>query len=522
MAGRGKEGHPIVVPDGGDPSFPEYVDGTTDQAPSLGRAVANGAKWSMFGNFVTRAGSLVIGILVANIVGAKGMGVFAIALTVGQMLLTFIDMGLGTDLVRGTEEEMERKAPTTASLGMIFCSIGALVLLLFAAPIANAMGSHEATPLMRVYSVMVFIGGLAIVPQSVLTRRMDQRSLFFATVSNFVLGNGLTLALLLGTGLGVLALPIGAAVGMAVEVTMFYVFARRRVRFGWDTSVMRSALGFGAPVAGSNVLQVLLGNIDRMIVGPALGMQRLGHYAMASNVAQWPVSVFGLVVRQIAMPAFSRTSPAPRDPVLTLGARLTWLISLPVGIMLALFAHDVIFFLYTPDFAPAVPLLMTLGIYGAIRVMFDTFTGYLYARNNSRGVLYANIVWVVALVVTTTLGAHRWGTEGAAWAQVLTICLFALPAFLFSVRRTGGSLPDIARALLPGTIACVPAAVFSTALNRLVDAYRPTGNVRLDAMLGLAVGGSSFLAMYVPLVLQKVRAAVAEMRHEGTGGPAVA
>ena len=517
MEQQGKFDRSIVVPDGGDPAFPEVINGDpSEQDAGLGREVANGAKWSMMGNLITRAGSLVVGIIVVAIgfVGL-GVGIFAIALTVGQMLLTLIDLGLGTDLVRGTDEEMERKAPTLATLGMASATVGAVFLLLCAGPIARLMGSPAATPLLRVYAIMVFIGGLAIVPQAILMRRLDQKSLFFAGVSNFVVNNSLTLVLLLATDVGVLSLPIGAALGMVCEVTLFYVFTKRPIRLGWNRAILRDTLSFSAPVAGSNVLQVLLGNVDRLIVAPVLGERRLGHYTMASNVSQWPVSVFGLVVRQLAMPAFARTKPAPRDPVLSLGAQLTWLITLPVGIMLAVLSHDVIFFLYTPDFAPAVPLLTTLGIYGAIRVMFDTFTGYLYAREDSRGVLRANVAWLVALCIITWVCVHRWGSEGAAWAQVITIVVVALPFFLWSVHRAGASIRDIGRAMLPGTLAVIPAGLVCWFLSHMSDSHQRTGNVRIDAFIGLLIGATSFLAIYVPLMFHRIKASIAEMRQEG-------
>lgn len=504
-----------TVPDltDGTVSTPERTTaGDPAEGENLGAKVASGAKWSMLGNIITRAGSLVIGIVVANMVGAEGIGVFAIAMTVGQMLLTFIDMGLGTDLVRGTEEEMERKAPTIATLGMTFCTAGAVALFLGSGAIANALGTPGATALLKVYSLMVFIGGLAIVPQGVLTRRIDQKSLAFAIMANFIVGNALTLGLLFATSIGVLALPIGAVTGMAIEVALFYVFAKRGLRFGWDRTVMRSALGFGAPVAGSNVLQVLLGNVDKLVVAPILGPMRLGHYTMAANISNWPVSVFGLVVRSVAMPAFAHTKPKDRDPVLTLGCQLTWLIAFPIGLMLALFAHDVILFVYNPEFEKSIPLLAILGIYGAIRVMFDTLTGYLYARGNSRAVLQANVAWVIVLFAATWVAARTWGTEGAALAQVFTVVVVALPIFLWSAQKTGASIVDILKSLLPATVACIPAAVVSVLLSRWVDSFHFTGNLRLDSMIGLAVGGLSFLAIYIPLVHKKVRASIAAMR----------
>lgn len=91
---------------------------------------------------------------------------------------------------------------------MTFCTAGAVALFLGAGAIANALGTPGATALLKVYSLMVFIGGLAIVPQGVLTRRIDQKSLAFAIMANFIVGNALTLGLLFATSIGVLALPI--------------------------------------------------------------------------------------------------------------------------------------------------------------------------------------------------------------------------------------------------------------------------------------------------------------------------
>lgn len=518
MAVEGEKIPSEVIPTGGADPMPDVVD--TDE--NFGGQVASGAKWSMIGNLVTRAGSMVVGIVVANLLDPSKLGVFAVAMTVGQMLLIFIDMGLATDLVRGSEEEMERKAPTTASLGMIFCTLGAALLLATATPVANALGSPESASLLRVYSIMVFIGGLAIVPQAVLTRRLDQKSLAIATVGNFVLNNTLTLVLLAATGIGVLALPIGAVAGMALEVALFYVLAKRRIHFGWDRSLIKGSLAFGAPVAGANVLQVLLSNVDRLVISPILGPKPMGFYTLASNISNWPVSVFGIVVRSVATPAFARTKPTDRDPVLTLGAQLTWLISAPVGLMLALFAHDTIFFLYGPKYDLSVPLLASLGIYGAIRVMFDTLTGFLYARGNSRAVLVSNIVWTVALFGGTWFAARHYGTEGAAIAQVVVCVFVALPLFLRAAASRGGSVADIGKALVPATLACIPAAVVSVLLVRLVDSLHLLEGVvhgewglRLDAALGLAVGGLSFLAVYAPLVYRKIRASMTAMRHDG-------
>lgn len=503
------------LPDGGIAPAPSPSELGLEDAPEqdLAQQVSSGAKWSMVGNIISRAGTFLVGIVVANLVSPDQLGVFSIAMMVGQMALTFADMGLGADLVRSDDEQLAHKIPTTATLGLLFCGLGALVLVALAHPIANGLNVPDSAALIQVYSIMVLLAGFSVVPLAILQRNIDQKHLFVLTVTEFLISNGLSLGLL-ATGMGVLALPIGGVVAQFIQIVMMHFFARWKPNYGLDRALVRPVLGFGIPVGGSNLLQVLLGNVDRVVVAPLAGGTALGNYTLASNISNWPVSVLGLVVRSIALPAFAKSGRRKDDPSLTLGVSITWMASLPIGVMLAVMSHQVIYFLYGAKYSPAVSLLAIIGMYGAIRVMFDVFTGYLFARGDSRGVLWANLGWTAALFVITWVFTKTWGTHGAASAQIVTALLVAMPLFLWSVRRCGGHLGNVVGAMLPAVLACIPASVVVWLVLDAIEHLHLFGNVRLDAFVELAVGGILFLALYVPFVLKRFRAQVATMRAE--------
>lgn len=495
-----------------DPATPSDHAAQAPGPDDLGSRVTSGAKWSMVGNIISRAGTFLVGIVVANFVTPDQLGVFAIAMMVGQMTLTFADMGLGADLVRSDDETLRRKIPTTATLGLLFCGLGTLLIVALADPIAQALKVEESAALIRVYALSVLLSGIGIVPFSILQRNIDQKKLFVLTMENFVVSNGLSLFLLLTTNMGVMALPIGAVVGQAIEIALMYVFTRWKPTYRLERALIRPVLGFGAPVAGANLLQVLLGNVDRIVVAPLQGKVALGNYSLASNISNWPVSVLGLVVRSIALPAFARSDPRKGDPALTLGASITWMASLPIGVMLAVMSHQVILFLYNPAYLPAVSLLAIIGMYGAIRVIFDTFTGYLFARGDSRGVLWANLAWTGALFAVTWYATKTWGTHGAAGAQVFTAVAVAMPIFLSAVHRAGARLTDVLGAMVPTALACVPAALACWLVVNAVEKLHLVGGLRLASFLELLAGSLVFLAIYVPLVVGRLRRQIAVLR----------
>ncbi len=448
---------------------------------SLGGRVARAAAWSGMGSIALRLGSFVIGIILARILAPEDFGVYAIALTVQAILMTVADLGLSADIIRS--EDPMRLAPTIATLGLVSGGALALATLIWSGQIADAFGSPGASPAVAVLSVTLLLGGITVVPFGLLQRRFQQRELFFVFVADFVVSTAVTLVLI-GAGFGVLALAIGRVSAQAVSTVLQFAFARVVPRLGLDRAVLRPVLAFGLPIAAANLLSWALLNADNVILARAVGATALGYYVLAFNMSNWPMSALSAVVRSISLPYFSRAGAS--SDAMPLVTSLAWALAIPAGGVLAVLSAPVIHFVYGDKWLPAAPVLAALGVYGALRVVFDVFAGYLYARGRSRPVLWIQLVWLVAIVLAVLAGVQMFGISGAGWAHVVVAVLVILPCYLLALTRAGAPVGAILRACVWPSVGAAAAMAIAGLLRSLLD----------DLLTALLVAGSGALVTY--------------------------
>jgi lipopolysaccharide exporter len=269
----------------------------TPEATTVGSRVRRGLAWSTASNMVLRVGNLVVGIIMARVIAPEAFGVFAIALTVWSILGSLAEFGLGADLVR--RDDFERHIPTVATMGAVL-SAGLAVAMFFGSPaIAAAFGSQEATVVVQLMSVPLFLIGLSVVPAALLQRNFRQGKLFVVDGSALVLSTGVMIVLAVA-GFGASSLAFGRIAGQLATVVMQYLAVRRWPKFGWNRVVAREAMSFGLPLALANVVSWSIITVDNLIVARMTGAVELGLYVLAFNVASWPMSVAGQSVRVIA------------------------------------------------------------------------------------------------------------------------------------------------------------------------------------------------------------------------------
>ncbi len=83
-----------------------------------------------------------------------------------------------------------------------------MVMVLTAAPVADALGGPEATPVIQVMSATILLAGIGVVPYAKLQRNFQQNRLFAIDATSFVIATVLTIALAAG-GHGAMSLAIG-------------------------------------------------------------------------------------------------------------------------------------------------------------------------------------------------------------------------------------------------------------------------------------------------------------------------
>jgi lipopolysaccharide exporter len=434
----------------------ETPDPVTSGVPA-GVTVRRGLAWSTASNIVLRVGNLLVGIVMARIIAPEEFGVFAIALTVWSVLGSVAEFGLGADLVR--REDYLRHLPTVATLGAVLSGGLALAMFFGASSIASAFGSPAATGVVQLMAIPMALIGLSVVPAALLQRSMRQGTLFAIDGSSLVVSTTATVVLAL-LGLGPAALALGRIAGQTITVLLQYIAVRRWPVFGWDRTVAREAVTFGLPLAFANVVGWSIISIDNLIVARATSPVELGLYALAFNIASWPMSVAGQSVRVIALPAFSRLeSDEQRGRAMVRVSGVIWSVSAVLATGLVFVAPQVVTVLYGERWAGAAGAVSALAAFGAFRVIFDLAATYLIACGLTRQVLVVQVLWLVALVPAMIWGVTVGGLAGAGWAHVLVAVVVVLPAYLFFLRRARVAVWKFLAAWVVPTAAGIPLAV---------------------------------------------------------------
>jgi PST family polysaccharide transporter len=440
--------------------------------------------FSFFSNLAGRLGTLPVGIVLARLLGPHSFGTFAVALLALMALLRFNDLNVGLAIVRWERDPAEI-APTVATLS-VAASLCVYAGCIAGAPaFAAAMGAPAAAGVLRVLALNVIVDGLVATPAALMQRQFRQDRKMIADQVNNWLGAAVSIALA-AQGYGAMSLAVGRMTGAAVSAVLFFAFSPLPVRFGWDRRVAGRLLRFSLPLAGSSLIMFAVTNVDQIVVGHLLGATDLGYYALAVNLAAWPVAIFSRPARSVAPAVFSRMQhhPAAMRGGFLAAAGLLAAVTVPICLFISGARAPLIGLVYGARWLPAASALGWLAVLAALRIGFELCYDYLVVLRRSRAVLVIQVIWLAALAPALVIGTEAGGIAGAALAGAAAAGCVVGPAYLIELRRVGIGARQVAGRLW------APAGV--GALVTLAAAL--SARTITPDLAALAVGGFALLA----------------------------
>jgi len=451
---------------------------------SLSASVRRGALWVVASNVLLRLSNVGITAVVAHILSPNDFGVFAVALTAYAIVSSIGELGVSACLIRA-DLDIDRLAPTVATISILSSVIFAGAMAAFARPIAAALGSAAAVGPIRVLSVAVLLLGVFAVPNSQMARDFKQGKIFLANAIGFVPSTVL-LIVLAKSGGGAMAFAWSMVVRQFAVGCVLIAAAPRYYRPGLARSALSVIFRFGIPLAGANFVNYILLNVDYAFVGHLLHAGALGVYVLAFTVASWPYGVLGGVINSVAMPAFSRVKhdPALLKNAMAAGVRIVSLVTMPMCAMSLALARPIVLTVYGAKWLAAANVLVILSLYGAVFILCLLFANMLTALGRTKFLLIIQLIWIGTLVPAMVVGVHRNGIVGAAYAHVAVIIPIVLPSYLLVLKRlTGVRFTALGRAALPAVLASVAAALGAR------GAASQFSSPLAQLMAGLATGG---------------------------------
>jgi O-antigen/teichoic acid export membrane protein len=442
-----------------------------DEDDSLTGKASRAFGWSFASNLLTRVATMGTGIVLARILGPHAFGAYAVALVALFAMQMFNELGVSLAIVRW-EDDPHDITPTVTTIS-VFVSSLAYIACFFGAPAyASAMGDPSASGVVRFLALAILIDGFCTSASGLLERAFQQKRKMFATQVSGWLGTALTLILAL-SGRGVMSLAIGQVFGAALCMIIMVASVPSSMRFGFNRIKARALLGFGLPLAGSNLVNFAVSNTDQIIVGHLLGTSSLGYYVLALNMAGWPLSVISQPLRSVLPATFSRLQhdrAVMRDTFLT-SLALLGAVALPACLVICGSARPLIGFVYGTRWLPAARPLLWLALLSCFRILFELAYDYMIVLMFSRAVLVIQLIWMLFLVPGLIIGVKLSGIYGAGAAEAAVAIIAVLPCYLHCLRSAGVGLNALGKRLALPALVAVALWVFAAEVARVEGNY---------------------------------------------------
>jgi lipopolysaccharide exporter len=304
-------------------------------------------KWSALTTVARFALQLGAQVALARMLGPGNFGVYGIGMTV----LTFVAFLSGASfswnlmLMPQVADDDIRFAFTWQLLAGLLCAIA----MFAAAPwLAVFFGDARVEGVVQWLSLASFLMAASAPAMCLLQRDLNFRAIGLIQLASYAAGYlavGVPMALM---GWGAYALAIACVVQSAVTLVAAYATRPHPVRPLFSHAGGSAALNTGRAVFLTNVVNWLLSNLDRVVIGRVLNAHAVGLYTVAYNLAQIP----NVLLLGALQPAFLSAGAKLQDDRRKLAQG--WLLGLacvlvlvtPASVVMAMLSGDLVQLLY--------------------------------------------------------------------------------------------------------------------------------------------------------------------------------
>ena len=397
--------------------------------------------------FISGILSLLLGIgasiILARVLGPEGRGIYALAILLPSLIVTFGNLGIGPATVyyvaQGEfrrQEILGNNVFLSVGIGGIGIVAGLIVVLFFREKVFPGVAPGYLLLALVLVPVEVFFSYV----RYVLLGAQRIKEFNYVQIAQSVLFLGFVALALLGLKAGVTgAILAGLFTWLVVDALVFYL--ARRVAEGVDfkpnSSYIKEATAYGIQAHLSNILGFLNYRVDMFLVNGFLGPAAVGLYAVGVELVErlWMISQ---AASTVLFPRVAAEKEEDRRKEFTPLVARTVLWTTALGaLLLALFSRWIVLLLYSEVFLPAVSalqaLLMGIVALSAGRVLSNDIAGRGFPGLN----IYTGLAAVVTNVILNLLWIPRYGIVGAARASAVSYTVLFLFALFFYCRLSG-------------------------------------------------------------------------------------
>lgn len=341
---------------------------------SIGEKAAQGFFSILTRNVLARFMGLFSMIVLARKLSPADFGLVSITEVLLNFIAVFGVTGVFEFLVsyRGKDRD---EINQSAFWFNILMALAIVAILNLAAPFwAESNGDERIVALSLLISGIFLTTSLQILPKSILSQRMDFAAQ--ARVQNpFIIlipAGKIACAYL---GFGVYSLLIPTLIFGIVQTLLFYRVVAWKFQWSWYAKRWKEIYAFTRHLIGTTLLTRITEDGDKFILGKFLGLEALGIYNLANQLAQLFTSNVGTITNQIFAAAFPKYAHDKRLMLehFLLVTKVIAFFSFPIMCWMAVAADPLISLIYTEKWSAAVLPFQILTLFAIFRSITSAY-----------------------------------------------------------------------------------------------------------------------------------------------------
>lgn len=386
-----------------------------DRRTNLSSKGISAVFWGGFGSALRALLQIITQIILARLLGPSEYGIFAIASIILSFSKFFSDIGISYGLIqKKTIDDEDIKFVFTWQV--ILGAAVSLGVFFLAAPLSHFFNEPRVVPVIQVASVICFITALASLSMNLLKRELDFKSIQAAQVISYIVGYiviGIPLALI---GEQVWALIVAFISSELMNLILMYRKSRHPIGIILWNRNESYLIVYGVRVFMTNILNWIISNVDRVIIGRVFQTAEIGLYSLSYNLVSNPALTLITVIQSALFSTSARVQDdfdRLRKALLTMMGVVT-LVLFPVFVGIAVASDTILQALYGNAWLGAAELLRPLALAMPLYLLLGMATPLLWVSGQTQKEFVIQIPVAIGFVIAASIAALV-SLETVAW-----------------------------------------------------------------------------------------------------------
>ena len=331
-------------------------------ASRKGKTVTTNFLW----RFAERSGaqlvSFVVAVILARLLAPEVFGTVALVTVFTTVLNVFVDSGFANALIQKKDAD-DTDFSTVFYFNLTACSLMYLLMFISAPWLASFYRDPSLSPIIRVLSLTVIISGVKNVQQAYVSRTLQFKRFFFATIGGTIASACIGIAMAY-KGYGAWALVAQQLINNAVDTIILWLTVKWRPKLAFSFYRLKRLFSFGWKLLASSLIDTVYREVRQLIIGRIYTPTDLGLYNRGQQLPNTIVSNINTSIDSVLFPVMSQEQDNP-DRVRSMTRRAiktSTYIMAPLMMGLAFIGTPLVRLLLTEKWLPCVPYLVIFCI----------------------------------------------------------------------------------------------------------------------------------------------------------------